>query len=754
MATVFAGCVFSYDEDKDLSQVILEIAPFELTYEVPLTVDYIDPFGNPVRKLNDGLDEFGDPVDNIGEIRNSADFGEPTDEIVQTVRRTHDGAAIHKAKIKDGKVVYIADVNDGDTVKVVETVEGDENWDNRSQSRTNSEYFVEPVSGEEYRFDGIVYSDGNSNYAAKWTKLSDGKTVYGALALATVQKPGSFAIDSALPLIDYDASDDTFGWTMLTPAYETATYKAEGENFYKSAMMTYFNNYAQSLVQQGYKNVDDIFNRFINMFSTSYLSREEAIAAIKSGDAEWGVTEINTVNRTIYDNIDSELNSIYTQISLGRNENVPEVSQAETPSPTYPTPPTETPEDSRDYKVWNISQTPDRIPGNDSNPVRASFERAAMRNFVKNIKDYVEDQYAMSEEERKNYRAEVEDMEKVLGNKDGNDGASKLYARLYTYDIIRDVYADSTVSQLQTTAFRNYLGRDIQPDDVATIYDNELASQRASYNADVQNYYTACSNNETILYFADQEYFWVKHILIPFSDAQTANLEAEKARGKSDAEIEKYRENLGKNVVVYKHKDGENDTSRTYTIAEAYSNIESEMQAASSSTQEALTKFDELIYTYNTDPGIFNNEMGYAITATPALEGGAAETYMIEFATAARDLYKAYKNGTADIGSISEPVLTDYGWHILCLNFVPQAGQTRVLGQYLTAANITKVDEALAVDNYNTKLDAAYTAWQSGISEKYRNMDSVILPHKERFKGKLKEYEEQLFTPSEDEESE
>ncbi len=741
-ATVFAGCVFVYDEDTDLSQVILDINSVDITYEVPLTEDYTDSNGNPVYKLNDGLDEYGNVADNVKDVRASDNFAKPTTEVVQTVKRTHDGAAIHKAKVSDGKAVYVGYVTTADGIKSVETTEGDENWQYRLQQETSDEYFVEPISGEEFRFEGIAYNGGKTAYAARWTKLSDGKSVYGPLAVNATQNRGDFEIDDSLPLINYDAANDSFRWTELTPAYETATYTTEKGEIFKSAMIMYFNNYAQNYVAQGYKNADDIFDRFINMFSTSYLARQEAIAAIKSGNAEWGVTEINAVNKAIYDAIDDELNSIYSEISLGRGEDVPEISPAETPSPTYPTPPSETDEDVRDYEVWNVAQTPERIPGNDANPARASYERAAVRKLVDDLEDYVEDQYAMNDEDRETYRKEVEEMSKIV---EKDEGIPKLYASLYTYKIIRLIFGDATENQLQLEAIRNYMGRDVESDDVQTVYNEQLSEQRSNFDSNIQSYYTACGNNDTILYFADEEYFWVKHILIPLSDAQQASLEAEKQRGKSDEEVEAYRENLGKNVVVYKHKDGENDTSKTYTIDEAYDEISAVMSAAASSPTEALTKFDELIYVYNTDPGIFDNEMGYAVTKTPALNGGATETYMIEFATAARELYARYKAGEGDIGMISEPVMTDYGWHILCLNYVPQAGQIRSINEYLTAANQTTVGEALAVDNYNTKLNAKFNAWQDGISEEYRAMDGIIVPHKERFKSRLKEYEENLF---------
>lgn len=774
-AGVFVGCVFSYDEDTDLSQVILEINPVTVTYDVPWTDDALDPDGNPVYAVNDGLDGMGRPTADIAAVRASAEFGKTsTTEIVKTVRRTHDGQAIHKAKLSNGKVLYVGHDADGNRFEVEE---GSADWQSKCDSqRTDNRYFVEPKTGTEYRFVSPV-SNGAAR-AAQWQRVSDGVIAYGNLDTDGTANLGNYASDAAfsadLPTVYYTEADGKFAWIEHTPVYEQATHTSKKEEFFKTTMIAYFENYASGLVDDGYKNVDDIFNRFIRTFYTGYLTRVEAEAAALSGDVVWGVTEINAVNRAIYSGVDTALTSIYAEIAADHESTVPEVTDATEPEATYPTPDQEEKEDDKDYYVWHITQTPERILGNDPLPERASFEREAMRRFVNVVEEYVEDQRALSESDREKFAAEAEEMSRIVRT---NEGVGKLYASLYTYDVIRTMYGDSEEYNLLIEGYRTFLGKDIQTDvDLQKVYDDTLALQRDSF-ATASNYATAATGSDTLLYFANEEYFWVKHILIPFSDTQTANLAAEKLKGRSDAEIAAYRRQLGDGVQVYKHVDGRDDTSVVYTIGEAFADIYGKMSGVTANPVDAEQAFTDLIYTYNTDPGIFNNDMGYAVSATPAVKGGAAETYMIEFANEARALLGAYKeqktlyefksdspdyvpsdydrqfmdNEVVKIGSISAPILTDYGWHIMYLSYVPQAGKIRVLNETLTPGVRKTVAEALATDTYNTQLTNLFTMTQNGIATKYAAMDGVIVPHKERFESKLNEYNEKLFEREEEE---
>lgn len=792
-ASVLTGCTFSYDEDTDMSQVILEINPVTLSYEVPVYEDYTDPDGKTVYAAYDY-------------DRTSPDFGKKlaTAAPVRAVRRTTAGDPVRVAKTEGGDVLYIGyeHLGESDIGKQIEVKANDAK---ALKDRVSDENFVSPATeiteggkvtgyngGVEYKYLGNV-TKGNGK-AARWQRVTDGEEFFGelrTLSAGDADVTGAYKNDgkflAELPAIHYDFDKDTYYWEKLTPVTLTREYTSEKEEFFKVTLNNYFAQYAPKMIQEEGKTVDEVFDEFIKNFYLSYLTGVEADLAILSGDAEWGLTEVNTINKTIYDGIDKALDGIFKEIADDFGQTYPEASDKTDGESTYPTPGDETKEDAydKDYEFWYIGNYPERLIGNDPNPTRVSIERAGVRRFVKVIEDTIEDDLAISEADRAHYKNEIAKMNDAIKG-DNKSNIDKLYTDLWTYDVIYYMYGESQAYTLKTQAYRNFLGKSISTEnEYVTAYNEKLASQRESFRTSIDSYYTAAKNNETILYFADSEYFWVKHILIPFSDDETARL-TEYKKTHSDAAVLEYRRQLGENVTVYKHKDGEADDSESYTIAEAFSEINARMKRAYGDAFACERTFDELIYEYNTDPGIFpgkGSALGYAVTATPAKEGGADETYMIEFADEARALLNAYKNDQSlydyksesdkyeptafdakymkntevEIGSISAPILTDYGWHIMYLSVVPTAGRTMGYDSWLTPGRYTRVYEAVGGSTFDTRLNNAYSSWQESLAVKYEEMKdangkAIIVPHKERFQGKLDEYAENYYGAKDEEE--
>ena len=796
MAAAFlTGCsIFEYNEDADMEQTILEINPIEYTYEVPVTVDYEDPDGNPVHAVDNDPD--------------SASFGEETDEIVSAVLRDHDGDPIHiPAENDSGAMLYVgyelSDDGELDYTKPVEggVTYGDDRMYEEEDGKNKDNHFIvyeknsgaadigRSYSAAEYEFDGLVYDTASVTYAL-WRNTEDGTTKAGDVAVngaasATAKNAANY--DDAFPVVVYtmtgsapDYKRDTWTWTEAIHVAATASAETEYEAFYKQTLISYFNESGYELFSQNGYTIDECFDEFIEQLYTSYLTYAEAEMAVKGGYVEWGVPEINSVNQSIYDQIDTTLDQLSAEVADDFDIKYPSVEGGSTDEDTtYPTPPEEgaTGDNAEDYVVWHITDEPSRCVGKSDNVTVNSLRRAAMRKFVDVISDYIDDSRAMSAEERETFENEVSEMREMITTPAGTD---KLYISLYTYDIIWFMYGESQEHSVKTNGLRDYLVKDIQSSDRAAreAFEEELERQKREYRDDIQSYYTDATGDTTILYYADDEIFWVKHILIPLSDEQTADLEAYKNAGHSDAQIEAYRRELGMSVKVYKHVDGEEDTSRTYTIQQAYSEIKAVMEAARGNAKDAAEAFERLIYTYNTDPGIFDNERGYAVTATPEDEGGQAESYMIEFAEESRALYNAYRNdmsldeyknsdsddkyevddafvapaGEVEVGSISVPVLTDYGWHIMFLSVVPEVGKSLGFDSYLTAAEITTAGEAF-VEDVSSHRDNYYSNWSSEMANDYFSRDGVIVVHKNVFESYLDDFKEQYEATQEAEQN-
>ena len=713
-------------------------------------------------------------------IRRGSRYGKTP---VRAVLRDHNGEPIHvPATADDGSFLYVGYDADGVRISVKE---GDENIFVETDGKNRDNHYViysrDGGSGEwtaeEYEFSGLA---GAGDYAL-WISVKDGSVAAGGI---TVDGTPSANASSApgyseeFPVVRYTTgASPVWEWDEYVHVAVQQTGMTKKEVFYKQTLVDYFENYGYNYFSEEGYTIDECFDEFIKQLYTSYLQLAEAEIAIDGGYVEWGVPQINEINRSIYDQADTALGQLYEEIATEYGLNYAEITAGEDSEPEYPVPPTEEGGEDYDdvYKVWHVTQEPERCVGTSSRADVNSIKRAGMRRFVDVVAEYVDDERTISDEEREHFESEIAEMRSLIKT---NEGTDSLYTRLYLYDVIRFMYGESQEYSLKTNGLRDWLVKDITTDEASAraAFKDELDRQVTDFKDDIEAYYDAATANETILYYADDEIFWVKHILIPFSEEQTDALEEYKEDGHTDAEVKAFRRDLGLNVEVYKHKDGDVDTSVSYTIRQAYAEIKNKMTAAAADPKEAADTFEQLIYEYNTDEGIFDNEMGYAVTATPEALGGQAESYMIEFARESRALYNAYRKnmsldefknsdlnddyavdpdftapaGEVEVGSISVPVLTDYGWHIMFLNVAPKAGEVRGYNSYLTAAEISTAGEAF-VEDVTTRSDNYYNNWVSSMANGYYRDGSTITVYKNRFGTYLDDYEEYYAARAEQE---
>ncbi|MBR6789109.1 MAG: hypothetical protein IKM44_04810 [Clostridia bacterium] len=760
---VFSGCIFNYEEDLDLNQVILEINPIEIEHRVPVMSDYLDPDGKPVRAEDRVLGEKNNLT-----LKNG---------VVQAVKRDHNGNAIYVPKIDGGNILY--EKHTAGEVSVDEVT-----FSAATKESTSDRYAIvytvngDTVTADEYYFEGKG-KVGDKDVALWVNTDNTKKRVYGKIKVDNKASAPLSGITNALetlPEVNYNSATATISWQRATPVYKRETFKAEkSDKYFKATFLNEFANVAQSMIQDEGKDVNEVFEYVAKKLYTSTFSRWEVDAAVLSGDVEWGVTEENDLKRTIYYGIESVLSSIYAEISEDFDETYPSLGNPSAPETTYPIPPTEEEKEevyTKEYEVWDITNEPARCVGNTNNKKLASMQREGVRRFIDYVENAISDSHSISINDRADYEAEIKEMRDKCKTTEGID---ELYVNLDDYDVIHYMYGDNYEYSLKTDAHKQYIGK-LQnvTTDVAEVYASELAEQKRSFDENIENYYTAASGDKTVLYFADSEYFWVKHLLIPFSTEQTTAL-TEYKKTHTDAQVEAYRAQLGAQVEVYKHVNGEDDKSKTYSIDEAWADIYGKMRGKVGYTAERA--FTDLIYTYNSDPGIFDSKMGYAVTATPAAKGGKAETYMIEFAKESRALlnaynrnesllsykqsdseysvskYDAYLTDEVEIGSISAPALTDYGWHIMYLSYVPVPGTTRSLNEYLTEGRYETVRSSLESD-ITSRINNAYTSWKEGRANKYADLEGVLIKHKDRLEAKMKEYADTYYNPEVEEEEE
>ena len=228
----------------------------------------------------------------------------------------------------------------------------------------------------------------------------------------------------------------------------------------------------------------------------------------------------------------------------------------------------------------------------------------------------------------------------------------------------------------------------------------------------------------------DDSYFYVKHILLPFSEKQTAALTAYKNDPKNagkDYRIMRDTQMVNE-TVVYAHVNGENDLSNPKTVNEVFDEIYGAMALVASNPKEAERKFDELTYKYNTDTGAFGYGKAYAVKRNDD-EGHSG--YMEEFYDGAIKLYDEHKVGEV----LPEIVVTDYGVHIMYFSQAVVPGTIRTLNDYLTPGAYKTVRESFAEVIRSTKENNAFTSWQNERITYYREKPGTVKTYEKRYKS-------------------
>ena len=118
-------------------------------------------------------------------------------------------------------------------------------------------------------------------------------------------------------------------------------------------------------------------------------------------------------------------------------------------------------------------------------------------------------------------------------------------------------------------------------------------------------------------------------------------------------------QNIDNLVVKYE----ENGEIKTTTASLAYQDILNNVSKYDKDVNFELRakEFNKFIYKYNDDEGIMNKDFAYVVN----LDTNVEDKMVKEFADEARRLQKE-----EGVGAMSEPILTDYGYHVL-LNLGP-----------------------------------------------------------------------------------
>ena len=229
----------------------------------------------------------------------------------------------------------------------------------------------------------------------------------------------------------------------------------------------------------------------------------------------------------------------------------------------------------------------------------------------------------------------------------------------------RSTLADFVASAADEKALEklsDYIIKDVTVSDeeIQADFDAKVETAKASYEADISAYGTDVSNGATV-YYAPAGYRMVKHILVKISEEdsadtaekQSALVECENALADAQAALEAAAEDADKDALqaaVDEAQKAKDEALVVYVDAQTGG-----MNKAKEKADEIYNQlvnegadFDALLAEYNEDTG--EPEQGYAIC-----EGNT--TFVESFTNGAMAL--------ENVGDVSEPVESSYGYHII-----------------------------------------------------------------------------------------
>ncbi len=377
---------------------------------------------------------------------------------------------------------------------------------------------------------------------------------------------------------------------------------------------------------------------------------------------------------------------------------------------------------SRDYK---ISAT--RIPGVFGDDEKRSLENNAMKQTLAYVKAQTDSATNISLEEKQ----KIKDAWAYIDDIKATKGISYTYTALAESYVMEYLVGKSYREQILVSLLEEYIESQIgvSKQEVEDRYTTILASQRDLFSSSVDAYISAAESGEMILFHPQTNYYFVKHVLIPFSTDQSGELSnyETSAAGQQYDNKNEYRAYLAEQITGFEHKDGEN-YGDPIPVNDIIAEIRKTVAEVSDTEKDKV--FTKLMYKYSTDTGGFSQKYGYKEQVTFA--EGEKSAYMVEFAEAAKELYE---NGK--LYDLSDVVITDYGVHILMLTRTTENTATAGLYDYACASDNRTVYQIIEDELYNSKLNEYFTKWQN--TEITDNYDKSVKTYSGRYSNIIEE---------------
>ena len=430
-------------------------------------------------------------------------------------------------------------------------------------------------------------------------------------------------------------------------------------NFTMKDLLEAYNNYGYQLQQNDSTlSSEDALKQTAELMVQRYMLVKE----IKNQIGELTQGEKNVLMRETYEHINTTLASLEDEIRVEWDRVVNEDDKDEDSS-TEEEGPTEYQEykptvervyyeeevnDVTKYKSKLVRVEEEKEPEDESDP----------GEFVQNITDA-----DVSAEAWKRYMKTLQKNNEELGIKLSDEKAfEKEINRIY--GVLEE---NKYISKYQEHLTKNL---EIDSTSVVESYKQKYKRDYELYSNNESAYHTAMANDASTVYYhpnSGNEYVYVTHVLLGFSDETLAKIKnLEKLYQSNSIEKSVYEaklkqlQNIETTMIdYYDEKGNKKQISAQLAYEEIYNNVSKYDKDVNFELR--AKEFNKYIYKYNTDQGILNRDFAYVVN----LDTNVEDQMVKEFADEARRLQK--KEG---VGAMSEPILTEYGYHII-LNLGP-----------------------------------------------------------------------------------
>ena len=430
-------------------------------------------------------------------------------------------------------------------------------------------------------------------------------------------------------------------------------------NFTMKDLLETYNNYGYQLQQNDSTlSSEDALKQTAELMVQRYMLVKE----IKNQIGELTQGEKNVLMRETYEHINTTLASLEDEIRVEWDRVVNEDDKEEDSS-TEEEGPTEYQEYEPTVERVYYEEEVNGVKKYKSKLVRVEEEKepedeSDPGKFVQNITDA-----DVSAEAWKRYMKTLQKNNEELGIKLSDEKAfEKEINRIY--GVLEE---NKYISKYQEHLTQNL---EIDSKSVVESYKQKYKRDYELYSNNESAYHTAMANDASTVYYhpnSGNEYVYVTHVLLGFSDETLAEIETlEKLYQSNSIEKSVYEaklkqlQNIETTMIdYYDEKGNKKQISAQLAYEEIYNNVSKYDKDVKFELR--AKEFNKYIYKYNTDKGILNRDFAYVVN----LDTNVEDQMVKEFADEARRLQKE-----EGVGAMSEPILTDYGYHII-LNLGP-----------------------------------------------------------------------------------